>query len=255
VELNVHAIDTASYQPRNLGPLIQAYQAKHVVPHIYMPNEGPGPQYSRDQINSTRDNDATVGGYVFPYRPTDSVDYYFHNTLDICASVGLALPVGWVDAEPSPFGPGPDERWMDAWVEKSLSVGMLPGLYCNRDWFVRHPEFQKYGAMGVVLWLANWDHVADVTVGWIPHGWTELAGKQWEVSPDTGLGEIDREVFREEYTVYESEDPEPEDPCADIRAELELKIEALAEAHAELDDMRDRMSQIRELAEGVPDLD
>lgn len=227
---NVHAIDVADYQPRNLGPLIHAYQAKHVVPHLYIPGEGKGPQYSKDQINSTRDNGATAGGYVFPYRPTDSVDVYFQNTLDLCASVGLELPVGWVDAEPSTYGPGPDEQWMDSWVERSFSVGMVPGLYCNPDWFKEHPEFHKYGSMGVILWLAFWDGIADVTVGWIPEGWTQYGGKQWEVSPDTGLGQIDRDVFRPEYTVYQ---PEIVDPCAELQAKydtLKAGLAALLEA-------------------------
>lgn len=226
MELNVHAIDVADYQPANLGQLIQAYQVKHVVPHLYMPGEGTyGPQRSKDQINSTRDNDATSGGYVFPYTPRDNVDWYFQNTLELCASVNLALPVGFVDAEyTSPTWPGPDERWMDGWVERAVSVDMVPGLYCNPDWFVKHPEFHKYGLMGVVLWLANWDHIADVAQGWIPSGWEFLAGKQWEVSPDYGLGEIDRDVFREEYTVYQQGTPEPPppppDPCANEKERL-----------------------------------
>lgn len=242
MELNVHSIDVASYQPRNLGPLIQAYQAKHVVPHLYMPNEGPGAQYSRDQINSTRDNGASAGGYVFPYRPTDSVEFYFQNTLELCDSVNLPLPVGWVDAEPSSFGPGPDERWMDGWVERSLSVSMTPGLYCNRDWFNTHPEFQKYGAMGVVLWLANWDHIADVTQGWIPSGWTELAGKQWEVA-NGPLGEIDRDVFREEYTVYQGSDPV--DPCAELRLENDRLIADNSRLYAGIDSAMETLTALK----------
>lgn len=216
-ELNVHAIDVADYQPVNLGPLIQAYQAKHVVHHLYTPGEGSGPAFSKAQIRSTRDHGATPGGYVFPYRPTDDVDWYFANTLELCAAVDLELPVGWVDCEPSSLGPGPDERWMDRWCELAFSVQMLPGIYCNSEWFRQHREFEKYGLLGIPLWFANWDHVADVTSGFMPNGYDWLAGKQWEVSYGS-LGEIDRDVFREEYTVYNAL---PQlDPCIELKAEL-----------------------------------
>jgi hypothetical protein len=108
------------------------------------------------------------------------------NTLEICASVNLELPVCWIDAEPSIYGPGPDERWLDTWLAKAGSVGMATGLYCNRDWFRTHPEFSKYANV-LPLWLANYDGIADVTAGPFVGGWTELAGKQWQVSDD-GIG-------------------------------------------------------------------
>lgn len=225
-EPNVHAIDTASYQPRNLGPLIHAYQAKHVVVHLYMPGEGPGPQWSRDQINSARGNGASAGGYVFPYRPSDDVDWYFQNTLELCASVDLELPACWVDAEPSPYGPGPDESWIDRWNALCDSVGMLTGPYCNPAWLSKYPWMKKYGEQGRPLWLAHHGVPADLTIYPPPAGWAQLAGLQWEVSPDTGLGQIDRDVFREEYTVYHH--AEQPDPCAELQAKYDALKAGLA---------------------------
>lgn len=224
---NVHAIDVASYQPKDLTALIQAYQVKHVVVHLYMPNEGPGPQWSRDQINSARQNGCTVGGYVFPYRPSDDIAYYLHNTLELCASVGLQLPVCWVDCEPSPFGPGPDEAWMDQWFAACDSVNMPSGLYLNQDWLNTHSTWKKYGLQGRPLWLAHWDHVADTTAGPVPAGWAQLAGKQWEVSSGH-LGDIDRDVFREEYTVYAGSQQQPQqlDPCRHLHEQIEAWINA-----------------------------
>jgi hypothetical protein len=211
----VHALDVASYQGRDLSAFIRAYQPEHVVVHLYMPSEGPGPQFSRDQILCARDHGCTVGGYVFVYRPGDSVDYYLANTLELCASVGLELPICWIDCEPSVYGPGPDERWMDEWLVKAGSVGMQTGLYCNLDWFNTHPGFAKYADV-LPLWLAHYDGVADVTSGPIPAGWSELAAKQWQVSDD-GIGQIDRDVFRREFTVYGTPSPPVPDACSGIR--------------------------------------
>lgn len=215
-EPNVHSIDTSSFQPRNLTRIIQAYRVKHVVVHLYLSHETPDPQHSKDQINSARDNGCSAGGYVFPYRPADDPERMLWDTLELCSSVGLELPCAWIDAEPNDWGDGPDEAWFDSWYDLCASVQMPTGPYCNRDWMNTHSYMPKYGEMGHPLWLANWDGVADVTQGHIPAGWTELAGKQWEVAHGP-LGEIDRDVFREEWTVYQA--PPVTDPCADLRAE------------------------------------
>ena len=226
---NIHSIDVADYQPRDLGPLIQAYQAKHVVVHLYVPGEGQGPQYSKDQINSTRDNGASAGGYVFPYRPSDDPELLLINTLTLCASVNLELPVAWVDAEPSPYGPGPDEAWFDHWFDLCDSVQMLSGPYCNPDWLHTYPWMEKYGRDGRPLWLAHHGVPADLTIYPVPDGWLELAGLQWEVAPDTGLGRVDRDVFREEFTVYSGSQPPP-DPCESLRIENARLVAGIDEA-------------------------
>jgi len=232
-EPNVHSIDVADYQPRDLSQIIAAYQAKHVVVHLYIPGEGKGPQYSQAQLQSTLDNGCTPGGYVFCYRPTDSAERLLFNALEICAGMNIQLPCMWVDAEPSVYGPGPDEGWLDRWFGLCDSLQTPSGIYCNIDWLSTHPYMPKYANRP--LWLAYWDGIADVTQGPVPHGWAELAGKQWEVAHGS-LGEIDRDVFREEWTVYSA--PEQPDPCADLKAENDRLRAGIDEAIAMLTQLK-----------------
>lgn len=234
-EPNVHSIDVASYQPRDLTQIIRAYKPKHVVVHLYLSHESPDPQISKDQINSARDNGCSAGGYVFPYRPADDPERMLWDTLELCASVDLQLPACWADAEPNPYGPGPDEAWFDQWFDLCDSVQMKSGPYINPDWLATYPWTRKYGRQGRPLWLAHYGVPADLTIYPVPPWWTELAGLQWEVSKGQ-YGEIDRDVFREEWTVYNA--PPITDPCAEIKAENDRLRAGIDEAIAMLNTLK-----------------
>lgn len=238
-EPNVHSLDCADYQPRDLGPLIHAYQARHVVVHLYMPGEGQGPDYSRDQINSTRDNGASAGGYTYPYTPYDDADRMLTNMLELCESVGLQLPAAWVDTEyVSQKWPGPDEAWLDRWFDLCDSVQTISGPYCNPDWLSSRPWMQKYGRQGRPLWLAHHGVPADRTIYPAPAGWTEIAALQWQIAPaQGGLGPVDRNVFDERWTQYLEPD-QPVDPCAELLAENERLRTGIDDAIAALTQLK-----------------
>jgi hypothetical protein len=254
----LNAVDVSSHQPRDLSRIIAEYQPDHVIVKLYTSVEHISFEHSEAQVRSAWEHGKTVGGYAWAYRSA-SPERTIDDVIARCASIGLVLPLLWIDCETYHGGntvdPGPDADWLSRAVARAEDVyGMSCGIYTGIWWINGHfpggqAEFAKFNRLP--LWLSEYDGIADINNIVLPQGWTEVAAKQFLGSP------IDQNVIRPEYTVFNTpeDDDDDDDPCWDLRQELELKIEALAEAHAEIDDLKDRMSQIRELAEGVPDLD
>lgn len=251
----LNAVDVSSHQLRDLSRIIAEYQPDHVIVKLYTSVENISFEHSAAQVRSAWNHGKTVGGYAWAYRsasPEKTID----DVIARCASIGLVLPLLWIDCETyhdkdgNLVDAGPDADWLSRAVARAEDVYEMPcGIYTGIWWIDEHfpggqAEFAKFNRLP--LWLSEYDGIGDIDNIVLPQGWSEVACKQFLGRP------VDQNVIRPRYTVLA--DPEPEDPCADVKAELELKIEALAEAHAEIDDLKDRMGQIRELAEGF-DLD
>lgn len=241
----VKAIDVSSHQPADLSQIIAAYRPEHVIVRIYLDLELPDFAHSAAQIQSARDNDCTVGGYIWSYRSADP-----HGSIDEviakCASVGLVLPLLWIDCETygsgASFDPGPDAHWLTEAVEYADAMyEMKCGIYTGYWWINSHfpggwMAYQPF--LRLPQWWAVYDGNPDIDVFPPKPGLTELAAKQYRGTV------IDLNTIRSQYTVYE---PAP-DPCAGLKEELarlEYENQLLRD---ENNNFVDRLEKIRELA-------
>lgn len=189
----VRGIDVASYQPADLSALIAEHQAKHVVVRLYLPFEGPPQQYSLDQIASALANGCTVGGYMWCYAtagPRESV----LAAIQLARQAGLALKVLWLDIEPYTDGTIPDAYWLANAVDECRVHGIQPGIYTG-CWVVNaHPWLGKI--TDCLLWLAAYNHIADLDSVEVCGDWDKAMVKGHQYSEDG----IDLDVFAPEVT-------------------------------------------------------
>jgi hypothetical protein len=234
------AIDCSSHQPRNLTSLIQTHRPDHVIVKGYLPIESISQEHTRAQVRSARDNGCSVGLYCWAYRSADPIKT-IDDIIVLCASMDLVLPLLWIDCETydsqTTHDPGPDADWLAKAVHHAENTyGMACGIYTGKWWVDGHfpggqGEFAKFNRLP--LWLSHYDDVPDIDRIRLPLGWDSVAAKQYTSNP------IDLNVIREEYTVYQVEpDPDPVDPCEDVKADLAHVSAERDILKAEIDDIR-----------------
>lgn len=223
----LRALDVSSHQSRDLTTLIRAHQPKHVIVKLYTAWESVPWDHTAAQVRSALDNGCTVGGYVWAYRsvtPERMVD----DLIARCASIGLVLPLCWIDCETyhdrsgNVADPGPDAEWLARFVEQAETVyGMACGLYTGAWWVDGYfpggrEAFAQFKRLP--LWLADYDGDPTLDSALLP-GWPTVACKQYTSTP------VDLNAIRGEYTIYHGE--QPEEPCdtaiANVRAIIDRK--------------------------------
>lgn len=222
------ALDVSSHQPANLTSIIHQHRPDHIITKLYMPWESISFNHSAQQVASAKDNGCSVGGYVWAYRSQDPIAT-IDAVIDRCASIGMVLPLLWIDCEtydtPTIHDPGPDAEWLARAVDHAERVyGMKCGIYTGRWWVRDHfpggeAEFANFSRLP--LWLSEYDSNPDINdADTMPQGWTSLACKQYTATP------IDQNSIRPEYTVYEGGSQPPPDPCEHFRTQLDAWINA-----------------------------
>jgi GH25 family lysozyme M1 (1,4-beta-N-acetylmuramidase) len=212
----VYAIDVSSHQPRDLTAIIQQHQPTHVICKMYLSIEVISQEHTRAQWRSAQASGCTLGGYVWCYRSFSPVETV-REAVGLARSAGVTLPVLWLDCETygSPVSDhGPDTAWLRAALAECERLGVRVGIYTGEWWVRDHfpggratfAEFNPYP-----LWLALYDGIPDYAV-WRPFsGFVELAGKQWTTRLPSDTYELDRNVFRPEFTVPVGAEPPVED--------------------------------------------
>jgi hypothetical protein len=222
--VTVKAIDVSSHQPANLTNIIHQHRPEHVIVKLYMPWDNISFDHTAQQVASARDQGCTVGGYVWAYRSQDPIAT-IDRVIGRCASIGLVLPLLWIDCETydtqTSHDPGPDADWLARAVDHAERVyGMACGIYTGIWWIDGHfpggqGEFSSFSRLPI--WLSEYDHIPDINNIVLPMGWTQAAAKQYSADG------IDLNVIRPEYTVYEHTEPDPEpdpDPCENLNKQL-----------------------------------
>ncbi len=186
----VRVMDTSSWQPANLSPLINLYQPDHVIVRLYLPWEVVSQNYSREQVKSAIGNGCTVGGYFWGYQDSSPVDSV-NAALDLCAGMNLILPILWIDHEQYQSTPPPNAEWLRwAWAQCD-ALDTPSGLYTSRyQWeLIGNPT--EFSARPV--WLA--DHNGDASLDVLaPPGLPFVVGHQYQGAP------VDLSVMLKEYT-------------------------------------------------------
>jgi GH25 family lysozyme M1 (1,4-beta-N-acetylmuramidase) len=196
----VPAIDVSDNQPRDVGPLVRAHGAKHVVVKLYLLAEGgeSARQFTLDQAASAKAAGASVGGYVWGYSsegPGETAD----QAAALYSQAGMVGPV-YLDMEEYRYRDGHVEppltvAWIRIFVLRMLALGHQveggPGFYSRkqyiRDIFPGGEEaYAEFGSYP--LWLADYDDVPLLDCA-LPQGCTNLVGKQYARFP------IDLDVF------------------------------------------------------------
>lgn len=194
----VKAIDVASFQPRDLSTIIAAEQPAHVIVHLYHDQETPPWGHSAAQVQSARDNGCTVGGYCFLYPQTDMVRT-INSVADRCASIGLVLPILWLDVETyngRDLTPGE----LRSAVNHCDALGIPCGIYTSREMWRRvgNPD----GFESRPAWIANYNGTPWANING-PANLPNVVGHQYRGDP------LDLSLMLLEYTVVT-----PPDPCA-----------------------------------------
>ena len=201
----VKAVDVASYQPRDLSAIISEHQPQHCIIHLYHDQESPPFAHSAAQVQSALDNGCTVGGYCFLYPGTDMVRMV-NSVADRCASIGLVLPILWLDVE-SFNGQDITPGDLAAAVSHSDALGIPTGIYTSREMWRRIGS--PTGFQGLPLWAAQYDGQPTLE-SLLPVPNLPLAvAHQYRGDP------LDLNVMLEEYTVLPTVDP-----CAALRSGL-----------------------------------
>ena len=211
----VAGIDVSSHQPRDLSAIIAATAAEHVVTKMYLPMESISQDHTRAQVASAQAHGCSVGGYVWGYRsvdPGETIDA----VIALCASMGLVLPLLWLDCEVYLDDPGPERGWLRAAKARADFYGMKLGIYTGVWWIDGHfpggqAAFAEFADWP--LWLADYRNWGDIGNVPRPLGFDHLEGWQWSGAS------IDRDWFDESVTVYQS--APPPDPCAELRAAVQ----------------------------------
>lgn len=186
----VQAIDVSSNQPADISHLIAKANAKLVLVHLYHFVEAPQHQITaKAQIDSTRTNGASVGGYSWifnGYSPAGQVS----GSISLARSKGVTLPALFLDIEEYPDDksiPTADE--VIAAVQACRDESTQPGIYTRRDIWERigNPQLP-----GVWLWDANWN--GDQTLNMTPYGSMTLVGHQFSNKAPDGTP-LDCSVF------------------------------------------------------------
>lgn len=152
----VQAIDVASYQPTDLGPLIAATGSKHVVVRLYQWTvEGVNLRaHSKAQIASAQANGCSIGGYLWLYS-TAPIGQQVDEALGLATDCGVTIPVLWLDIESYTDGSMPTAVQVAQAVEEAAKRGQRAGIYTGAGFW------QRLGNPGgfetVPLWSANYD--------------------------------------------------------------------------------------------------
>jgi GH25 family lysozyme M1 (1,4-beta-N-acetylmuramidase) len=220
------AMDVSSHQPRDLTQLIATHRPQHVIVKGSREIESPPQSHSLDQIQSAWNNGCSAGMYCWCYRsasPYTTID----DIIGLCASIGLELPLLWLDCETYVengiiVDEGPNADWLAKAVEYSeTKYGMKCGIYTGIWWIDQHfpggqGEFAQFNRLPI--WLSDYDGVQDINLVTLPIGWAQVAAKQYTATP------VDLSVIREEYTVYYGDvtpPPPPPDPCENLKVQLQ----------------------------------
>lgn len=160
----VRAIDVSSHQPRDLTAIIAEHRAEHVIVRLYIPGERPSPEHSVAQIESTRANNASIGGYCWCYLSFDPVATV-RQALLLAELAGVKLPILWLDCETyNPTGnnvedPGPNAAWLRAAIAECRRLGVRPGIY-TALWWVQSYLSDDFGEFAdIPTWLAKYNHI------------------------------------------------------------------------------------------------
>lgn len=204
----VKAIDVASFQPTDLSAIIAEYRPRHVIVHLYTAIESPPWEHSARQVESALANGCTVGGYVFLYPGTNHVRA-INSAMDRCASIGLVLPILWLDVETF-AGADLTPAELRTAVSHCDALGVTAGLYTSRYMWGRIGN--PAGFEHLPVWLAQYDGIPDLSVVTPPPNLPNVAAKQYRGDP------LDLNVILEEYTRPPAQ-PVP-DPCETLRTEL-----------------------------------
>lgn len=210
----VKVMDVASYQPRDLTALIQEHQPAHVICHLYHDQESPPWDHSAAQVQSALDNGCTVGGYAFLYPGTDQVRAV-NSVLDRCASIGLVLPLLWLDVEEY-NGRNLTPAELRAAVNQCEALRTPVGLYTSRWMWSKlgnPPDF-----IALPVWAAEYDTPPTLDGLLSIPNLPNVVGHQYQGDP------IDLSVMLEEYTVV-AQPP----PCAAQDAKL-ARVRAIIDA-------------------------
>jgi hypothetical protein len=196
----VHAIDVASYQPRDLTEIIREYQPAHVICHLYTDVESVPWEHSAAQIESALANGCTVGGYVFLYPGTGMIRTII-SAIERCASIGLVLPILWLDVE-SYNGTDITKYDLQVAVGQCEVLETPCGIYSSRYMWSRigNPS----GFAHLPAWIADYNGRPDLDVI-PPPSLPNVVAHQYRGDP------LDLNVILEEYTGAPSVPAPPSD--------------------------------------------
>lgn len=217
--MTVQALDVSSYQPRDLSALIATHQPQHIIVKLYQAIESVSQDHSREQLLSALANGCSVGGYVWGYANTDP-RATVQDVVGLAQSVGVALPVLWLDIETYMGFSGPDPCWIREAVEECRCLGIRPGIYTAR-WYWDQYMIGVTAFSDLPLWLAEYDDDPDIESVVLFGGWQRAAAKQWSNTP------VDQNTIRVEYTqVEEPPMPTPDSEIEALKARVAV-LEAL----------------------------
>jgi GH25 family lysozyme M1 (1,4-beta-N-acetylmuramidase) len=198
----VRAVDVSNYT----GPLnadqVAALRAEgigHVVVRLSL--ETP---YKREiavqQLRGCVAGGLTVSGYLWVYGNTTPADV--GAAVAIATEADARLCMLWLDLEED----GPTVEQIRGLAHAAIVAGVRPGIYTGRWWWWGHfgnpADFAD-----IPLWDANYGlgPRLDATPGY--GGWTSRAGHQYAgTSTVGGVGNVDLDVFRPEYTSVTDDD-------------------------------------------------
>lgn len=217
-----------SYQP-NLAGLIEAHKPGHVITKLFLPEESAPQQGAIEHVQTCREMQVPPGGYYWGYRSL-SPERSLEAVLELCARIGLVLPILWLDCETyGTTDPGPDAAWLRAtfaladalqtpvgiytgcwWVD-----GVFPGRFEAYEEFLDRPHWiTGYGAPESGLSGAVW---------WGPK-LPNIVARQWSGGKDPTWDNLDHDLILPQYVTAELEtipEPPPVDDLAALRADVE----------------------------------
>lgn len=187
----VKGIDVASYQPTDLSGLIAKAGAGHVVVRMYQStSEGARLQeHSRQQVASVLANGCSVGGYCWLYAAGDPARQV-QESLDLAASIGIVLPVLWLDIEKYTDGSCPNADQVMAALNYGRSLGQRMGVYTGL--YIWRAQLGGVDFSGELLWAAAYNGIPDLSTP--SYGGMTVVGHQYNDVAGDGSS-LDVDVF------------------------------------------------------------
>lgn len=187
----IRAIDVASYQPREIGPLLEATESQAAIVHLYLPWEKPDLHHSLAQINSARAAGAVVGAYVFLYPDADPIKTVDEatNIIWACWPADARPRVLWIDVEA--HGELPKLNQVEVAINRCYEAPIQPGIYTSKAVWTEYGNPSVFN--DVPLWTADWGSVPALDTTPLYGGWHRrlIWGHQWTSQL------VDQSVFRE----------------------------------------------------------
>jgi hypothetical protein len=183
----VKVIDVSSYQPRELGPLLQETGAGAAIIHCYLPFEHPGGvpsglDHTLAQIVSTRAAGAKPFLYTFLYPDADPLATVDGATSVMWACWTPAERPRWLALDVEPYeGQYPPWATVMAAARRVIETGLVPVLYWARY------VWEHYGKPGDLTWCPQWvaqyDGNPELGSTNLFGGYDILWGKQYRTDP------------------------------------------------------------------------